>query len=251
MVKGKITKKLLKLLNIKSLTLNNEKDFEKLRKNIQFAKKNNVAIACLIKSGTLRTKKKLNLKEKNSVTRANFIEEFVKLIKGKSKIISTTGFTSRELFQMRTKKHTGRDFYMIGGMGHSSSVAVSYALHSKKKIFCLDGDGSMLMHLGTLRTVGYLSNSNFKHIILNNNAHESVGGQTTMAGGIDFKKLSLSVGYKNFYHISKNNQIKLVLKSFISSKGPSLLEVKIKKKALKNLLRPKNLHQLKKEFMFK
>ena len=109
----------------------------------------------------------------------------------------------------------------------------------------------MLMHLGTLRTVGYLSNSNFKHIILNNNAHESVGGQTTMAGGIDFKKLSLSVGYKNFYHISKNNQIKLVLKSFISSKGPSLLEVKIKKKALKNLLRPKNLHQLKKEFMFK
>jgi phosphonopyruvate decarboxylase len=250
LVKGKITSKLLKLLNIKTLTLNNEKDFAKLRKNIQFAKKNNVTIACLIKNGTFRTKKKLILKEINSVTRANFLEEFVKLLKKNSKIISTTGFTSRELFQMRLKKHKGRDFYMVGGMGHSSSVAASYALHSKKKIFCLDGDGSMLMHLGTLRTAGHLNSSNFKHIILNNNAHESVGGQTTMASGIDFKKLSISLGYKHFFNIKKNNQIKSILKRFISSKGPSLLEVKIKKKALKNLPRPKNLHQLKKEFMY-
>ncbi len=108
----------------------------------------------------------------------------------------------------------------------------------------------MLMHLGALRTAGYLNNSNFKHIILNNNAHESVGGQTTMANGIDFKKLSISLGYKNSFQIKKNNQIKSILKRFIASKGPSLLEVKIKKKALKNLQRPKNLHQLKKEFMY-
>ena len=67
----------------------------------------------------------------------------------------------------------GKDFYMVGGMGHSSSVGVGYALNSKK-VFCLDGDGSILMHLGALRTVGYLKNNNFKHIILNNNSHESV-----------------------------------------------------------------------------
>ncbi len=133
LVKGKITLKLLKLLNIKTLILNNEKDFIKLRKNIQFAKKNSVAIACLIKNGTFRTKKKIILKEKNSITRANFLMEFVKLLKKNNKIISTTGFTSRELFQMKMKNYKGRDFYMVGGMGHSSSVAASFALHSKKK----------------------------------------------------------------------------------------------------------------------
>ena len=138
---------------------------------------------------------------------------------------------------------------MVGGMGHSLSVAAGFALHSKKKIFCLDGDGSVLMHLGSIRTAGYLNNSNFKHIILNNNAHESVGGQTTMADGIDFKSLSKSLGYKNFFQIKKNNQIKPILKKFIFSNGPNLLEVKIKKKTLQTLARPKNLQRIKKQFM--
>ena len=70
------------------------------------------------------------------------------------------------------KNKNGKDFYMVGGMGHSSSVAIGYSLNSKKQTFCLDGDGSVLMHLGALRTVGYLKNKNFKHIILNNNSHE-------------------------------------------------------------------------------
>ena len=87
-------------------------------------------------------------------------------------------------------------------MGHSLSVATSYALHSKK-VLCLDGDGSVLMHLGSLRTAGSLNNSNFKHIILNNNAHELVGGQTTMADGIDFNKLSKVLDIKIFTKLEK------------------------------------------------
>lgn len=249
LAKGKITLKLLKLLKIKTVILNKEDDFNKLKKNIQFAKKKNVTIACLIKKNTLLTKKKLILKEKNKVIRANFIEELITLAGKKSKIISTTGFTSRELYQVRSNKFRGSDFYMVGGMGHSLSVAAGFALHSKKKIFCLDGDGSVLMHLGSIRTAGYLNNSNFKHIILNNNAHESVGGQTTMADGIDFKSLSKSLGYKNFFQIKKNNQIKPILKKFIFSNGPNLLEVKIKKKTLQTLARPKNLQRIKKQFM--
>ena len=143
----------------------------------------------------------------------------------------------------------GKDFYMVGGMGHSISVALGYALNSKKQVFCLDGDGSILMHLGPIRTVGFTKNSNLKHIILNNNSHESVGGQLTNAAGIDFKKISIGVGYKNFFKIKGERDLKSVLKKFIKVKGPSLLEVRIKNSTLKNLTRPKNLIKIKEKFM--
>ena len=105
------------------------------------------------------------------------------------------------------------------------------------------------MHLGALRTIGFLKNENFKHILLNNNTHESVGGQTTTAGGIDFKKLSKSIGYKNYFKIDDKNKIKLKIKKFIRTKGPSLLEVKINNGALENLSRPKNLIKIKERFI--
>ena len=125
------------------------------------------------------------------------------------------------------KSQNGKDFYMVGGMGHASSVALGYALHSKKKVFCLDGDGSILMHLGALRTAGYLKNDNFKHILLNNNSHESVGGQTTTARDINFRKLSKSIGYKHYFKINNKSKIKLKIKEFIKTRGTSLLEVKL------------------------
>ena len=81
---------------------------------------------------------------------------------------------------------------MVGGMGHTSSVATGFSINTKKQIFCLDGDGSVLMHLGALSTIGNLKRKNLKHIILNNNCHESVGGQPTGAEKIDFLGLSKS-----------------------------------------------------------
>ena len=90
---------------------------------------------------------------------------------------------------------------------------------------------------------------NYKHVILNNNSHESVGGQPTNADGINFKKLIFSIGYKNYFKINSKNNIKIIIKKFISSKGPSLLEVKIANGSLKYLLRPKNLLSIKEKFM--
>ena len=133
-------------------------------------------------------------------------------------------------------------------MGHSVSVATGCVLNSNQQVFCLDGDGSVLMHLGALRTAGYLKNSNLKHIILNNNSHESVGGQLTNAIDIDFKNFSKSIGYKNYFKITTHNYIK-ILKKFVKLKGPSLLEVRISNGALKNLSRPKNLITIKNKFM--
>ena len=255
--KGKITPQLLKLLKINFCILRNEKDLFKLKKLIIFAKKNKKVVACLLEKNTLEIKNKIKNKKIKSyhkpyqILRYDFIVELLKQITNNSRIISTTGYTSRELMGLRKKLKIkkGKDFYMVGGMGHSSSVALGYAINSKKQVYCLDGDGSTLMHLGSLRTIGSLKRKNYKHIVLNNNSHESVGGQPTSADGINFKKLSHSLGYKNYFSLKNKNDIKSKIKKLVKSRGPSMLEVKIKNGSLPNLLRPDNLIKIKKDFM--
>ncbi len=250
--KGRITISILKLLKIEYCILRSNKDLNKLTKLINKARKNKTTVACLLEKKTLFHKSKVNLREKRKfLSRSEFIEFFLKSIPPKSKIISTTGYTSRELFELRKKLkgNRGSDFYMVGGMGYSSSVALGYINKSSKKIFCLDGDGSLLMHLGATRTIGVTKEKGFKHILLNNNSHESVGAQPTYAAGVNFKDLSKSIGYKNYFQISKKIGILKKIKKFISVKGPSLLEVKIRNGSLKNLSRPKNLVKIKNKFM--
>ena len=117
-----------------------------------------------------------------------------------SRIISSTGYNSRELMYLRDKYKfkKSKDFYMVGGMGHTSSVALGYSLSNNKKIICIDGDGSFLMHLGSIKTLGTFANKNLKYILLNNNTHDSVGGQNTYTKNVDLEKLSKSLGFKKF-----------------------------------------------------
>ena len=249
--KGKITLQLLKLLKIKYCIIKNKRDLTKFKKLISLSKKNSNIVAALIEKGNLKskTKKKIRTK-KNRLFRFEFIKNLLKILPKKTKIISTTGYTSRELMQLSKddKNYEGRDFYMVGGMGHSASVAAGYSLKTNKDIICLDGDGSILMHLGSMNTIGHLGKKNFKHVILNNSSHESVGGQPTYSEGINFKDLSKSLGYKNFFEI-KNKHMSKIIKKFLVTDGPSLLEVKIRNGSLENLSRPKNLLDIKRKFM--
>ena len=172
-------------------------------------------------------------------------------LKKNTKIISSTGFNSRELMYLRNKYKlvNSKDFYMVGGMGHTASVALGYSLSNKNKTICLDGDGSFLMHLGSIKTVGTFANNNFKYILLNNNSHDSVGGQNTYANNIDFKKLSNSLGFKNFYSIKDDKNLKENIKRFLSGNSLNFLEVKVSNSKIKNLPRPTNLIKIKKIFM--
>ena len=250
LAKGKITPDLLKLLNIKFCILKGNKDFKKINKLIKYAYSSKSPVACLIEKDTIELKK-IKKKNNNNFLRKDFIFELLKNIPNNSRIISTTGYTSRELHQIRKqyKITKGKDFYMVGGMGHSAMVALGYSLYSNKQIICLDGDGSILMHLGSLRTLGFFGKKNIKHILLNNNSHESVGGQTTTAYKINFKKLVLSLGYKKYYKINKKINLSLKIKNFLKSKGPSFLEVIISNGSLSKLSRPKKLIQIKNRFM--
>ena len=251
-LKGKITLDLLKLLNIKYLILNNKNDLKKIKNIIKFSKKKSVPVAILIKKDILKPiKKKLNKGEKNYILRNEFIELFLNKIDKNSKLISTTGYTSRELNQVRKNKkfNKGKDFYMVGGMGHSATVALGCSLLTKKQTICLDGDGSLLMHLGSLRTIGAFSRKNFKHILFNNNSHESVGGQKTFADGINFENLTKSLGYKKYFQLNNKKYLNQVVNRFLKSNGPSFLEVKISTGSLEDLSRPKKLYSIKKFFM--
>jgi phosphonopyruvate decarboxylase len=251
-VKGKITENLLKLLNIKYTIVRNDKDLRKFDKQIKDAKKNNSIVACLIEQGTLeKNKKKIKQKDFFKLDKETFFKTLLEITDNKSKIISSTGYNSREMMYIRQKYQLrkSQDFYMVGGMGHTASVALGYSLSSKKKMICIDGDGSFLMHLGSIKTAGTFASKNFKYILLNNNTHDSVGGQNTYANEINFEKLSNSLGFKKYYSIKDNQNLKKTLKQFLFGNSLNFLEVKVSNSKIKNLPRPKNLIKIKNQFM--
>jgi len=149
----------------------------------------------------------------------------------------------------KLRNYKNKDFYMVGGMGHTTSVALGYSLSSKNKTVCIDGDGSLLMHLGSIKTAGTFAKKNFKYILLNNNTHDSVGGQTTHSKNIDFKYMSKSFGFKEFHSITDKKNLKQNIKKFLLSKNLCFLEVKVGNSKIKNLPRPTNLIKIKNQFI--
>ena len=191
--------------------------------------------------------KATNLKP-NNLTRATFIESFLKCVNKNYKIISSTGYISRELYyQIKKLKLKINPFYMVGGMGHTSSVGLGYSLKTNKKVICLEGDGSFLMHLGSAVSIAKYAKKNLKYIILNNRSHESVGGQSTNIERINLKLFAKSLGY---FYINKKNKLEKTIKSFLNYKGASFLEADIKINEIENELpRPKDLLKVKKYFL--
>ena len=145
---------------------------------------------------------------KSTIYREDVIEQIICEIPKDSIVVSTTGKTSRELFELRARLNQSHktDFLTVGSMGHSSAIALGIALFkSKKKVVCLDGDGALIMQMGGLSTIGRTMPKNFVHILLNNEVHESVGGQPTSAKNIDFIELAKSNGYQFAFKMMKKN----------------------------------------------
>jgi phosphonopyruvate decarboxylase len=253
---GKITKNILKLLQIKFCILKNNTDLIKFEKLIEYSKKKRVNVACLIEKSKIEKniKKFKKLKINNyKILRFNFLKELVYSIKVKSNIVSSTGYISRELNQILNQKKNKKikPFYMVGGMGHAASLTLGVSLKSNIQNICLDGDGSLLMHTGSLGIISKFGKKNFKYILFRNDSHESVGGQTTNSNQINYETLSKSFGFHKYFLIKSNSRLKNVLKNFLNHPGPIFLEVKIKNKSVDNLGRPKNLKIIKKKFMLK
>jgi thiamine pyrophosphate-dependent acetolactate synthase large subunit-like protein len=142
-------------------------------------------------------------------------------------IVSANGFISRDLFNVGNKK---TNFYMIGSMGLASSIGLGIALKKpKKRIFVFDGDGNILMNLGSLTTIGKLQPKNLVHIVFDNSIHESTGGQPTVSDTIHIEKIAKSCNYKQVFKATNKNKILKILNDIKKNVGPIMILVKIKK----------------------
>ena len=247
---GKKTLSFLKNLGIRSIILNSRKNFSNLNNLINFATKQSVPVAILVKKDIFDKTKKEIVQNHYKLERIKVLKFILDNVSQKNRIFSSTGYISRELdYLIRNKKKKIKSFYNVGGMGHTSSIALGYSIKSKDKVLCLDGDGALLMHMGSLANIGKFSKKNFIHILLNNGTHESVGGQSTNSNIINFKTLSKSVKYKAYCSIKNEKELISKFSKFIKKKGPLFCEIFIKNKSIKNLGRPKNFDRLKRYFI--
>lgn len=168
-------------------------------------------------------------------------------------IVATTGKTSRELFEIREERGEdhAHDFLTVGSMGHASAIAFSMSLyHPQKRIWCIDGDGALLMHMGTMALIGTYRPRNMVHILINNGAHESVGGQPTVSGEIDLSKIAAGFGYEIVERVSTISALRVILEKTKNSSQLIFIEVKAAIGARSNLGRPTNTPlENKKRFM--
>eukprot|EP01134_Creolimax_fragrantissima_P003983 CFRG3983T1 len=176
-------------------------------------------------------------------SRESALKLVIEQLNDKTAIVGTTGMLSRELFELRAATAAGhhRDFLTVGSMGHASSIALGIALAQPgQEVMCLDGDGAFLMHMGAAATIGAAGCENLKHIVINNGAHDSVGGQPTncLDEGFNLRSIVLGAGYNHFSTAKTTEEINAGLEVLLSTKGPSMLEIVVNKGGRKNLGRP-------------
>lgn len=173
------------------------------------------------------------------LTREEAIRQILTIIPADASIVSTTGMASRELFELRKQAQAShqRDFLTVGGMGHASQIAAGIALsRPEHTAVCIDGDGAVLMHAGGLAISADCSN--LIHIVINNEAHDSVGGQPTKGNVLHFDKIATAFGYRHVDSATSSDELRDKLARLLDREGSSLLEVRCKRGARKDLGRP-------------
>ena|SRR5688572_21268554 len=156
-------------------------------------------------------------------------------------VVGTTGKTSRELFELREGAGASHraDFRTVGCMGHASQIALGLALgRPERRVCCLDGDGAVIMHMGALAIIGTEKPANLTHVVFNNGAHDSVGGQPTAGFEIDLRAIALACGYRAALTAQTTAEVREALDALMEAEGPTLLEIKVNKGARANLGRP-------------
>jgi phosphonopyruvate decarboxylase len=251
---GRITRGQLDLLEIPHWVLQADSDFDDiLNKAFSAIKENNSPAALLVRKGTFSAcGKKCDCDQTVRFLREQALDAILDLVGHDDLIISTTGKTSRELFELRSMRNeTQHDFLTVGSMGHTSSIALGVALGNPgRRVLCLDGDGSAIMHMGALPIIGSLKPDNLIHVILNNCAHESVGGQPTVAGEMDFSAISRACGYQGYYLASNAETLQEAWQTIAQANGPQMVEIRISRGSREDLGRPSNTpEENKKAFM--
>lgn len=240
---GKVTTKLLEDMDIEYMILGKdttENDVISKMKQFKTTLNSGKCVAFVVRKGALSFDEKVTYQNDNQMKREEIIQHILK-VSDKDPIVSTTGKASREVFETRVANGQGHeyDFLTVGSMGHSSSIAMGVAINKpNQKIWCIDGDGAVLMHMGAMAVLGANKLSNFVHIIINNGAHETVGGMDTVASKIDLVAIAKACGYEYAVSVDQFETLDLELKDAKTRKALTMIEVKCSIGARADLGRP-------------
>ena len=242
---GKITCRLFEDLAIPYEVIDADTTEEQMEENFQKAAeafKNNLQFAFIVKKGTFEKEARFSWENGNTMNREAVLGEILKTLPKDVAIVSTTGKISRELYEQSNAIYGNHHsiFMTVGGMGHASMIAFGLARHcSDKKVVCIEGDGAVLMHMGALPFIAAQAPKNFYHIIINNQAHESVGAMPTGCQQTNFAQIAKDVGYTYAKKLSSMEQIKKIGDSIKEKEGPILFEIPVTLDSRADLGRPK------------
>jgi phosphonopyruvate decarboxylase len=242
---GEVTLKLLEVMNIEYKIVDKDttnSDLEYWMSGFMSLLDSGKNVALVVKKGGLYYDKKVVFKNDYCALSEDIIQHIIQ-VAHEDVIVSTTGKASRELFE--TRENNGQshkfDFLTVGSMGHSASIALGVAIHEpNRRVWCIDGDGASLMHMGSMAVIGAKSPSNFIHVIINNGAHDSVGGYPTVAESINLNQIALACGYRGAYSAKNLTELDEVLRKINGKQGPTLIEVKSAIGSREDLGRPTN-----------
>lgn len=241
---GKITLPLLDAMGIRHEILSqDETEFRsQLDGAVRHMSETDEAFAFIVRKNTFEPYT-LQRHEVNEypLSREEAIQKVAASLSAKDVIVSTTGMISRELFEYRTAQGQGheRDFLTVGSMGHASQIALGIALEkTDRRVWCFDGDGAALMHLGSVAIIADKAPENFVHVIFNNGAHDSVGGQPTVGLKVNLAGIAKAAGYKDAVSVTTAEDLGSALKVLKTMRGPVLLEVRVHRGNRKDLGRP-------------
>ena len=243
---GKVTCELLDAMKVPYEVLSeNEADLPaQFEKAYSYIRENNAQYAFVIRKGTFDDYKLVNnIPVDGKMTREEAIEKIMLSADASTAFVSTTGMASRELYELRDKHGMSheKDFLTVGGMGHASQIALSIAMQKKdRQVYCIDGDGASIMQMGGMATIGTRAPSNMIHFVLNNGAHDSVGGQPTVGRQIDLCAIAAGCGYENVLKVETPEELDAALNDSESKSKLTFVEVLVTKGARKDLGRPKS-----------
>lgn len=240
---GEVTVKLLEDMDIKPFVIGKDTTNEEVEAAMDEFKDSlskGKDVAFVIRKGALSYDGKVKYENNNTMVREEIIQHIVK-VSGEDPIVSTTGKASRELFETRVANGQSHkyDFLTVGSMGHSSSIALGVAINKPDtRVWCVDGDGAVLMHMGSMAVLGANAPKNMIHVIINNGAHETVGGMPTVASKIDLVAIAKACGYPNAVSVDTFDALDAELEAAKVRNELSLIEVKCSIGARDDLGRP-------------
>ena len=240
---GEKTEALLDLLNIHTGYLRNESDIETSIDEAMSVFQQGKSAAILVSKGALGPPPSMGTSS-SKPERKEWVKCIMDSADASTFIISTTGKTSRELYELQSVDERKRTFYCIGGMGHASAIAAGMAkAKPHSKFVCIDGDGAFQMHAGSVALIGSTQPPNLLHVMINNGVHESVGGQEITSDTYDYTGIAESTGYTNVHAVSRVEELSSLIPQLFNVTGPHFIRCETSSAAPGELGRPSGLPQ--------